>query len=83
MVKDPHAQAEKIYGQMIDLLEELSLIYSDAADGEDEDQDEFAAADRDIVEGLIEEGVERGMDEESVERVFKSIAAFAKKAREG
>lgn len=83
MVKDPHAQAEKVYEQMIDLLEELSTIYSDAAGEEDEDEGEFAAADRDIVEGLIEEAVERGLDEESVERVFKSIAAFAKKAREG
>ena len=83
MVKDPHAAAEKIYGQMIDLLEELATIYGDAAGDEEEDPDEFAAADRDIVDGLIEEGVERGMDEESVERVFKSIAAFAKKAREG
>ncbi|HVW66626.1 MAG TPA: hypothetical protein VHA78_02750 [Candidatus Peribacteraceae bacterium] len=79
MAKNPHEQAEKMYQQILDLLEEISLLYADAGDEGEEDE----LNDRDIVDMMIEEAIERGMDDESVEKVFKAISSLARKAREG
>lgn len=81
MVKDPHEQASKYYQQILDLLEEINQLYADADEVEEGEDD--ALNDRDIVDMMIEEAIERGLDEESVEKVFKAISSLAKKAREG
>lgn len=81
MSPSAHDQAEKIYQQILDQLEALWLLYADADDNEEEEDDE-QVDNRDIADAMVEEAAERGMDEESVERVFKSIAALAKKAEE-
>lgn len=81
MAKNPHEQAEKMYQQILDLLEEISLLYAEADAVEEGEED--ALNDRDIVDMMIEEAIERGLDEESVEKVFKAISSLARKAREG
>jgi chorismate mutase len=82
MAKDPHAEAEKLYQQILDALEEMTHVYMDAGAAETED-DEGGIEDDDIVDMMIEEAAERGLDEESVNRVFKAVAMLAKKAQEG
>ena len=82
MVKDPHPQATKMYRQILDILEELALLSTDATEEEEVDDSE-AQVDTDIVDAMVEEATERGMDEESAERVFKSIAALVGKSQEG
>jgi hypothetical protein len=82
MSKDPHAQAEKLYQQLLDILEEMNAIYSDDSEEEEDDDDAKPIDLDDMIDGLVEDAVERGLDEESVERVLKSVAAFAKKVEE-
>lgn len=82
MSGDPHAQAEKIYEQMLALLEHLTSAYAEAAEMNEED-DEGRKIDLDeLTDIIVEEAVERGLEEEDVTRIFKSIAAYAKKASE-
>lgn len=84
MPKDPHAQADKIYHGILDLLEELAAVYADAAGGDDvkDDEDETLDVD-DVIDAVVEEAAERGLDEETADRAFKAIAALAKKTAEG
>ena len=82
MVKDPHPQATKMYRQILDILEELALLSTDATEEEEVDDSE-PQVDTDIVDAMVEEAAERGLDEESAERVFKSIAALVGKSQEG
>lgn len=82
MVKDPNAQAEKLYQQLLELLEEMSALYADAKEEEEEDDEGVAVDIDDVIDGLVEEGAERGLDEETTERVFKAVKAFAEKAAE-
>ncbi len=82
MVKDPDIQAEKLYRQMLDLLEELAAIYTDASEEEEEDDDSAPVDIDDVIDGLVEEAVERGLDEEAAERVLKAAVSFAKKSAE-
>ncbi len=78
----PHDQSEKIYKQILEQLEELWLLYADT-DDEEEDEDEGGSEDdRDIVDAMVEDGTERGIDEESLEKVFKAVSALAKKAQD-
>lgn len=83
MAKDPHVQAEKVYREMLNLLETLSAIYSDADDAQEDDDERDDREIEDVIDAVVEEAADRGIDEETAERVFKSIAAFAKKASEG
>jgi DNA-binding transcriptional regulator YhcF (GntR family) len=81
-VIDSHDQAEKIYKQILDQLEEIWLLYADAEEEEENPDEGTDENDRDIVEAMVEDGTERGMDEESVEKVFKAISGLAKKAQD-
>jgi hypothetical protein len=56
-------------------LEEMVI---QAGEGEDED----AADESGLVQSLVEDAEERGMDEDSVERIFKLVVLLRKKARE-
>ncbi len=78
----PHDQAEKIYRQILDQLEEIWLLYADAEDEEDNPDEGGDENDRDIVDAMVEDGTERGIDEESLEKVYKAITALAKKAQD-
>ncbi len=80
MAKNPHEQAEKFYLQILDSLEGITLLYAETAEAEEGEDD--ALDDSDIVDMMIEEAIERGMDEQSVNLVFKAISALARKARE-
>jgi len=83
MVKDPHAQADKIYRQMIDLLQEAVAVYVDMEEVESDDEEHAPLKEEDMIDGLVEEAVERGIDEEHVERLFKTVVALVKKSAEG
>jgi DNA-binding transcriptional regulator YhcF (GntR family) len=83
MAPNDHDKAEKIYKQILDQLEEIWLLYADADEDEEKEEDPSEnVSDRDIVDAMIEEGAERGLDEESVEKVFKAISALATKAQD-
>lgn len=81
-VTSPHDQSEKIYRQILDQLEELWLIYADTDDAEENPDEGTDENDRDIVDAMVEDGTERGIDEESLEKVYKAITALAKKAQD-
>ena len=53
MVKDPHPQATKMYRQILDILEELALLSTDATEEEEVDDSE-AQVDTDIVDAMVE-----------------------------
>lgn len=78
----PHDQSEKIYRQILDQLEELWLLYADSEDEEENPDEGTDENDRDIVDAMVEDGTERGIDEESLEKVFKAVSALAKKAQD-
>ncbi len=83
MAPNDHDKAEKIYKLILDQLEEIWLLYADAEEDEEKEEDPSEnVSDRDIVDAMIEEATERGMDEESVEKVFKAISALATKAQD-
>lgn len=82
MTSSAHDQAEKIYKQILDELEAIWLLYADADDEAEKEEGDEESDNRDIVDMLVEEATERGMDEESVEKVFKAISLLAKKAGE-
>lgn len=67
---------------MLDLLEELAAVYTEADDSEEDDDDVVKVDIDDVIDGLVEEAVERGLDEEAAERVLKAAVSFAKKSAE-
>lgn len=80
MAKDPQAQAENILQQMLDLLEELTAVYTGSGD---EDEDDAHALEMDeVIDGIVEEAAERGLDEDAAGRIFRAMAAYAKKSSE-
>lgn len=78
MAKDPQAQAENILQQMLDLLEELTSVYTFS---EEEEEDHALEMDG-VIDSIVEEAAERGLDEEAAGRIFRAIAAYAKKSSE-
>jgi hypothetical protein len=81
---DSHAHTRKIYMAILEQLEELYLLHADAADPEEDEADEEDTSKNvDLVDGFVEEAVDRGIPEEAAEQVFKAIAALEKKAKEG
>lgn len=78
-------RTEAILRQMLDLLEELSLEYGQHQE-EDEDEEGghlSSAHERDLLLTLTEEAAERGMDEENIEKILRSILHMAKEGHEG
>lgn len=82
MGKDLHQETIKHYAQILDALEELTLLYADADEDEEKEED-AEETEQDLVDGMIEAATERGMDEESVEKIFRAVAVLTKKAKEG
>ncbi len=83
MPTDLHAPTLKIYREILEQLEELKDLYSDAsADAEEGADDDEREAQQDVLDVIIEEAAERGLDEEDVTRVFKAVGAISKKAQE-
>lgn len=66
---------ETLLRQVLDVLEELSLYYQDADDAS-------AEADRETLMALAEEAAERGLDEDQVEKILRTIVHAAKEAGE-
>lgn len=81
MAPDLHAPTLKIYREILSQLEELKDLYGDISDADGEEDDEQGAQ-ADVLDVIIEEATERGMDEEDVARVFKAVAVISKKALE-
>jgi|GEM_PF-2398448 len=82
MTSDLHAATLKIYREILEQLEELKDVYTDAADGDDAEADDEREAQQDVLDAIIEEAAERGLDEEDTARVFKAVAIISKKAME-
>lgn len=83
MAPDLHTPTLKIYREILSQLEELKDLYTDVADGDgDGHDDDEREAQQDVLDAIIEEAAERGMDEEDVSRVFKAVGIISKKAQE-
>lgn len=79
--KDPHALADKLYRDILDMVEELVAVYADAENSEDDDGEGFNL--EEVLDGVVEEAAERGLDEQASSRVFNMIDALAKKSVRG
>jgi hypothetical protein len=80
MAKDPYAQAQNIYHEILDRLEELVAVYADMHS--DDDEDDVAERMAEAIDGVVQEAGERGLDETTADRLFKAIAIFAQKSSE-
>jgi hypothetical protein len=76
VLKASHEQTTKMYQQLLNLLEEM-MIQAGEAEPDEEGSDESG-----LIQSLVEEAEERGLDEEIVERILKYVAVLRKKARE-
>lgn len=73
MSKDStHAEALPVFRQLLDLIEELSEMYAKETDDDDLDDAETMTQ-QELIDGLIEDAVERGLDEEHAEKVVRSV----------
>jgi type I site-specific restriction-modification system R (restriction) subunit len=83
MTSDLHAATLKIYREILEQLEEIKDLYTDSASEREElEADDEREAQQDVVDTIIEEAAERGLDEEDTARVFKAVAIISKKAME-
>lgn len=82
MGKDPHAEASKLYLQILDLIEEAGNAYAQTGQEEEEDDEVQKMSEDDMIDAIVEEAGERGLEEDVVERLFKAIDALAHKAAE-
>lgn len=83
MPTDLNAPTLKIYREILEQLEELKDLYADAAAEEEEGaDDDEKETQQDVLDAIVEEAAERGLDEEDITRVFKAIAIISKKALE-
>ncbi len=82
MGKDPHAQASKLYLQILDLIEEAGAAYAQTGEDEEDDDEALKMSEEDMIDAVVEEAGERGLEEDVVERLFKAIDALAHKAAE-
>ena len=71
------AQMEKLDQQMLDLLEQRALLYSEAAD-----EGKVTEDDEEIIDLWVESGIERGLDEAAIERVCRAVLALSRKSAE-
>ena len=76
VLKSSHEQTTKMYQQLLNLLEEM-MIQAGEQDKDEDDLDESG-----LIQSLMEEAEERGLDEESVGRIMKLVSVMRKKARE-
>ncbi len=83
MPTDLHAPTLKIYREILEQLEELKDLYTDAGTeeegGMDDDEKE---AQQDVLDAIVEEAAERGIEEDDSIRIYKAIGLLAKKAQE-
>jgi hypothetical protein len=75
VLKTSHEQTTKMYIQLLNLLEEMVIQAGEDAD--DESTDESG-----LIQSLVEDAEERGMDEDAVERIMKLASIMRRKARE-
>ncbi len=73
-------EALKQLRTVLDALEELEALYVDAETPQDEEADR--ESDQEVLDRIVEEATERGMDEEGIERAFRALLAYAKKSAE-
>lgn len=80
MAKDPQAVAQSIYHSILDNLEELVSLYGDM--NSDDDEGDATEQMQEILDAIVEEAGERGLDENGAARIFNAISAYAQKASE-
>jgi len=79
-VNDYHAQLDKLYQQLLEVLEEMAALASDVA--EDDEEDISPLGERESIDALVEVAEEHGLDPDSTGRVLKAVAAFVKEAKD-
>lgn len=77
-----HAKSEKVFREMVDLLEELMSVYIAADSDKEREEDEGGIADEDLFSVIVEEAEDRGLNGEWTERFLKAAVAAAKKSAE-
>ena len=76
LLKSSHEQTAKLYQQLLNILEEMMIQASM------QEPDEDGADESGLIQSLVEDAEERGLDEEAVEKIMKIAANIRKKARE-
>ena len=76
LVKSSDEQTAKLYQQLVNILEEM-MLQAGEQDHNEENADESG-----LIQGLVEEAEERGLDGEGMERILKTVVGLRKKARE-
>jgi hypothetical protein len=89
MLKTTAEEAESICFRILDMVEDLKLAYADAEVEDDEveksDDDEDAGqqvTEAELLQAIVEEGGERGLPDDDVEKMFKTLFIMAKKAKD-
>lgn len=72
-----NAQVAKLDQQILDCLEQRALLYSEAAD-----EGNMNEEDEEIIDMWVESGMERGLDEAAIERVCRAVLVLSRKAAE-
>ncbi len=76
VLKNSDEQTTKLFQQLLNLLEEMHHQASE------QDKEEDSLDETGLIQSLVEEAEERGLDEDSVERILKMASQLRKKSRE-
>jgi hypothetical protein len=79
----PHLPSEKILREMLDLLEHLTSVYAEVEEEAERDEDDGAMEESEVIDMIVEEAEDRGIDGETAERFLSAAVAAARKSAEG
>ncbi len=77
-----HAKTEKVFREMVDLLEELMSVYVDMDADKEREEEEGGITEEDLLAVMVEEAEDRGLDGELTERCLKAAVTAARKSAE-
>jgi hypothetical protein len=79
------AELEKTFLQILDLIEKVAMRDEEEDDDDEKEKDDEGHADEDevdedvLVDAVVEEAEERGLEGDKAERVFRAILTLTKK----
>ncbi len=77
-----HVRTEKVFREMVDLLEELMSVYADADTDKEQEEEEGGIGVDELIDVMVEEAEDRGLEGELTERFLKAAVTAAKKSAE-
>lgn len=74
-------EAQKQLRLILEAIRELSLLYEEPEETADEEPVD-REAEQEVIDRIVEEATELGMDEDGIEKVVRLVVNYAKKAAE-